>query len=99
MKQGIQEFHRNYVLVPAGKAANNVVFVCRLHYINTLKQDPRYHKAYGETSTDEKSVVNSHLTELHLKFSVCVKERHDKVPTMYWLPKLSFFFQVLSSTP
>ena len=36
LKQGIQEFHRKYVLVPADKAANNVV-VCRLHYINTLK--------------------------------------------------------------
>ena len=27
----------NYVLVPADKAANNVVVVCRLYYINTLK--------------------------------------------------------------
>ena len=33
LKQGIQEFHRKYVLVPADKAANNVVVVCRLHYI------------------------------------------------------------------
>ena len=27
LKQGIQEFHRKYVLVPADKAANNVVVV------------------------------------------------------------------------
>ena len=25
---------------------------------------------------------------LALKFSVCVKERQDRLPTMYWLPKL-----------
>ena len=31
LKHGIQEFHRKYVLVPADKAANNVVVVCRLH--------------------------------------------------------------------
>ena len=31
--------HRKYVLVPADKAANNVVIVCRLQYINTLKQE------------------------------------------------------------
>ena len=36
LKQGIQEFHGKYVLVPADKAANNVVVVCRLHYVNTL---------------------------------------------------------------
>ena len=39
LMQGIQEFHRKYVLVPADKAENNVVVVCRLHYINTLKQE------------------------------------------------------------
>ena len=33
LKQGIQEFHWKYVLVPADKDANNVVFVCRF---NTL---------------------------------------------------------------
>ena len=34
LKQGMQDFHRKYVLVPAVKAANNVVIVWRLHYIN-----------------------------------------------------------------
>ena len=34
LKQGIQEFSRKYVFVPADKAANNIV-VWRLHYINT----------------------------------------------------------------
>ena len=27
LKQGIQEFHRKYVVVPADKAANNIVVV------------------------------------------------------------------------
>ena len=29
LKQGIEDFHRKYVLVPADKAANNVDVVCR----------------------------------------------------------------------
>ena len=57
LRQGIQEFPRRYVLVPAYKASNNVVVVCRLQYINTLKQELNGTKAYEETSTDEKSVV------------------------------------------
>ena len=32
-------------------------------------------------------VVNAHLNELPIRFSVCVNEDH-KLPTMYWLPKL-----------
>ena len=75
-----------YVLVSADKAANNIVVVCRLHYIyiNTLKQELNGTKAYEETSTDEKS----HSNDLPYKFAVNVKERQDKLPTMYWLPKL-----------
>ena len=71
LKQGIQEFHRKYVFVPADKAANNVVVVCRLLYINTLKQELNGTKAYEETSTDEKSIVNSHLNDSSEVFCKC----------------------------
>ena len=75
-------------MVPADKAANNVVVVFRLHYINTLKQELNGKKAYEETSIDEKSVVYSHSNEIPNKFVVDVKEPQDRLPTMYWLPKL-----------
>ena len=32
--------------------------------------------------------MNGHCNHLGLKFSICVKERQDRLPTMYWLPKL-----------
>ena len=32
--------------------------------------------------------MNGHCNHLALKFSVWVKERQDRLPTMYWLPKL-----------
>ena len=88
LKQGIQEFHRKYVLVLANNAANNVVVVCRLHYINTLKHELNGTNAYEETAIDEKSIVYSHSNEILNKFAVDVKERQDRLPTMYWLPKL-----------
>ena len=62
--------------------------VCRLHYINTLKQELNGTKAYEETSIDEKYVVYSHSNEIPNKFAVDVKERQYRLPTMYWLPKL-----------
>ena len=60
-------------MVPADKAANNDVVVCRLHYINTLKQELNGTKAYEEISIDEKSVVYSHSHEIPKKFAVDVK--------------------------
>ena len=65
-----------------------MVVVCRLHYIIILKQELTGTKAYEETSIDEKSVVYSHSNEIPNKFAVDVKERQDRLPTMYWLPKL-----------
>ena len=32
--------------------------------------------------------MNGHCNYLTLQCSVCVKERQDRLPTMYWLPKL-----------
>ena len=52
LKQGSREFHRKYVLVPADKAANNIVVVYRLHIINFLKQSRvnRYYETVYERS-------------------------------------------------
>ena len=32
--------------------------------------------------------MNGHCNHLALKFSICVKESQDRLPTRYWLPKL-----------
>ena len=75
-------------MVSADKAANNVVVVWRLYLIQTLKQQLSGTKPYKEVSAEEHSVVNNHCSHLPLTFSVNVKDRQDKLPTMYWLPKL-----------
>ena len=69
LKQGIQAFQRKYVLVPAVKAANNVVVVWRFPYINTLIQELGSTKTYERTSTDEKSIDN-HCCHITKKFAV-----------------------------
>ena len=65
-----------------------IFVVCKFHYVNTLKQELDGTRAYLEADTDEMSVVNAHLNDLPVKFSVCVNEGQDELPTMYWLPKL-----------
>ena len=57
--------------------------------MNTLKQEHNSTKAYEDTSTDEKTVGNSHSNDLPYKFAVTVKEHQDRLPMMYWLPKLT----------
>ena len=88
LKQGIQEFHRKYILDLADKAANNVVVVWRLYYINTLIQELGSTKTYERISTDKRSIVNTHSIDITAMFAVSIKEKQDRFPTLYWLPKL-----------
>ena len=62
--------------------------------MRSFKSNENIHKKeggsyyYKETSEEENSLVNGHCNHIALKLSVCVKERQDRLPTMYWLPKL-----------
>ena len=56
--------------------------------MQTLKQELSGTMAYKEVYVDEISFVNNHCSHLPLTFSLSVKDRQDKLPTMYWLPKL-----------
>ena len=90
-KRGVQDFHMNYVSVPADKAANNVV-VWRLYYINILKRELVDTNAYKlQPSLSERVIVDGHCCHTALNSGVKAKENQDKVPTfmtLYWLPKL-----------
>ena len=67
-----------------------IAVVCLLHNINTLKQNfmvPRFTMTLL-LMRRLSLIVNKHSNGLPYKFAVNVKERQDKLPTMYWLPKL-----------
>ena len=78
----------NYGLVPADKAANNVVVFRRLYYINILKLELVDTSAYKlQPSLSERVIVDGHGCHTALHFGVKATENQDKVPTLYWLPK------------
>ena len=39
VKDTLHKLHANYVLVPADKAANNVIIVCKKYYLDTLVKE------------------------------------------------------------
>ena len=39
IKDTLHKLHANYVLVPADKAANNVIIVCKKYYIDTMVKE------------------------------------------------------------
>ena len=60
-----------------------------MYYINTLKRELVDTNAYKlQPSLSEKVIVDGHGCNTALHFGVKAKENQDKVPTLYWLPKL-----------
>ena len=72
----------NYVLFLADKAANNVVVVWRLYYINTLKRELVDTYAYKlQPSLSERMIVDGHGCHAAIHFRAQAKENQDKVST------------------
>ena len=60
-----------------------------MYYINTLKRELVETNAYKlQPSLSERVIVDGHGCHTALQFGVKAKENQDKVPTLYWLPKL-----------
>ena len=53
--------------------------MCELVDTNAYKLQP---------SLSERVIVDGHACHTALHFGVKAKEKQDKVPTLYWLPKL-----------
>ena len=41
-----------------------------------------------QTSKVEKSIIDKHNVNQSAKFAVSIKENQDRLPKLYWLPKL-----------
>ena len=60
-----------------------------MYYINTLKRELVDTNAYKlQPSLSERVIVDGYGCHTALHFGVKAKENQDKVPTLYWLPKL-----------
>ena len=60
-----------------------------MYYINTLKRELVDTNAYKlQPSLSERVIVDGHGCHTALHFGVKAKENQDKVPTLYWLPKI-----------
>lgn len=81
----LKHLQKYLVLVPADKAANNVVFVCKQQYIADLAAEFDHSGAYSlvaDGTSDE--VIEDHKRVL----SVWKVPVSDSLPYLYWLPKL-----------
>ena len=88
----LSELHDQFVLVPADKASNNIVFVCKKYYFNCLIQELGLNSnsnnpTYKATTFSESEVLTNHKSVLS-SFGVKVDTDSLELPYLYWIPKL-----------
>ena len=81
-----KNFIRSMFLAPADKAAKIMLLLCDdlIISIQELGSTETYERIY----TDERSISDIHSIDITAKLAVGIKENQDKLPTLYWLPKL-----------
>ena len=83
------DLHDNYVIVPADKASNNIVFVCKTYYINCLREELGLNASKGNpiytcTSLSKEETLGIHKTVL-LFFGISTADKDLDLPELYWI--------------
>ena len=80
------------VVVPADKASNNILFVCKTHYINCLMEELGMSTITGNPTDNLTAMSKDEILQNHhsvmLTFGISLPEEGIDLPKLYWIPKL-----------
>ena len=88
----LSEIYEKFIVVPADKASNNIVFVCKTHYINCLMEELGMSTMTGNptnnlTAMSQEEILQNHRSVM-LTFGISLPEEDIDLPKLYWIPKL-----------
>ena len=72
-----------YVLVPADKAGNNIIFVCKYYYIQTLMRElgieasSTINSTYEAQTITADEVIRTHATTLDELFNITLHQKEN----------------------
>ena len=95
VKACLSDLHSKYVSVPADKAPNNVIIICKQYFIETLIKElgldncstPTGNSTYTSCQMSSEDIVNTHDTFMK-SLSIELSDDDNKLPYLYWTPKL-----------
>ena len=88
----LSDIHDKFVVVPADKASNNVVFVCKKYYIQCLINELGIaaggddNDTYHRTAFSKEDILSNHESVIS-SFGI-PSNNHKNCPFLYWIPKL-----------
>ena len=86
VKLELQELHKNYVLVPTDKAANNVTIICKLYYISLINKELGSNNFELVENITPEEIIKNHENFL-LKHRIKLLDTNRQLPYLYITPK------------
>ena len=88
----LANLHDRFVIVPADKASNNVVFICKTYYYSCLQKELIDNNdvdssTYQRTDFTKEEILVNHRSVL-TSFGVNTQDENVDLPSLYWIPKL-----------
>ena len=88
----LAEVHEKFFVVPADKASNNIVFLCKTRYINCLMEEfgmstMTGNPTYNLTAMSKDEILQNHHSAI-LTCRISLPEEDIDLPKLYWIPKL-----------
>ena len=95
VKACLSDLHNKYVFVPADKAPNNIIIICKRYYIETLIKElgldncstPTGNSTYTSCQMSSEDIINIHDTIMK-SLGIELSEEDKRLPYLYWTPKL-----------
>ena len=95
VKACLSDLHNKYVFVPADKAPNNIIIICKRYYLETLIKElgldncstPTRNSTYTSCQMSPEDIVNTHNTFMK-SLGMEVSDNDKRLPYLYWTLKL-----------
>ena len=95
VKACLSDQHNKYVFVPADKAPNNIIIICKKYYIKTLIKElgldncstPIEKSTYTSCQMSFEDIVDTHATFMK-SLGIELSDNDKKLPYLHWTPKL-----------
>ena len=94
-KACLSDLHNKYVFVPADKAPNNIIIICKRYYIETVIKELGLdncstltgNSTYTSCQMSSEDIVNAHDTFIK-SLGIELFDDNKRLPYLYWTPKL-----------
>ena len=87
IKKFLADLHDKYVIAPADKASNNIIFICKSYYRQIINEELGSTSTYAKCKVEPQQLIRKHIDFLKLE-NLEPKPEWCNLPSFYWMPKL-----------